>query len=95
MASGCIMGTCPECGDLVWEDDWIMYDDKIMHPDCRRSYIRRRSGMSEEQFERLTRAQSLREEIQETRQIIAESVKFWNERLAALEKELAKVKKGE
>lgn len=95
MASGCILGTCPECGDLVWEDDWIMQNDEIMHTGCRGSYIRRRTGMSEEQFERLTRAQSLQKEIQETRQIISESVKFWNERLAALEKELAKVKKGE
>lgn len=95
MASGCILGTCPECGDLVWEDDWIVCDDKIMHSGCRRPYIRKRTGMSEEQFERLTRAQNLQKEIQETRQLIAESVKFWNERLAALENELAKVKKGE
>lgn len=35
MASGCIFGKCPVCGELVWEDDWFMDDNgKMYHQKC-------------------------------------------------------------
>lgn len=58
MASGIIIGTCPECGDLIWEDQWqIAIDDgftfEITHEGkCARDRFRRRHGMSESQFQR-------------------------------------------
>ena len=41
MASGCIMGDCPVCEELVWEDDWDMIDPGpeelliFIHPECK------------------------------------------------------------
>ena len=39
MTSGCIMGNCPVCDDLVWEGEWDMVDegDKLIfvHPECK------------------------------------------------------------
>lgn len=58
MASGIIIGTCPECGELIWEDQWqIAIDDgftfEITHEGkCARDRFRRRYGMSESQFQR-------------------------------------------
>ncbi len=58
MASGIIIGTCPECGELIWEDQWqIAIDDgvtfEITHEgECARARFRRRYGMSESQFQR-------------------------------------------
>ena len=35
MAGGCIIGTCPVCDDLVFEDEWQMTnDEKIVHEKC-------------------------------------------------------------
>ncbi|ABR46618.1 hypothetical protein Amet_4392 [Alkaliphilus metalliredigens QYMF] len=34
MASGCILDTCWVCDDLVWEDDWILYNEQFIHPAC-------------------------------------------------------------
>lgn len=32
MASGCIMGECPKCGEFVWEDEWDLDKyDRIVH----------------------------------------------------------------
>ncbi|MFX3631870.1 MAG: hypothetical protein ACE3L7_07295 [Candidatus Pristimantibacillus sp.] len=36
MASGCIMGECPYCRELVWEDGWTMDRfDRICCVGCR------------------------------------------------------------
>lgn len=36
MASGCILGECPVCDELVWEDEeWIVDNDKIIHKKCK------------------------------------------------------------
>ena len=35
MASGCLMGTCFVCDDLVWEDEWDMVGDRIIHEECK------------------------------------------------------------
>nr|WP_259547947.1 hypothetical protein [Heyndrickxia oleronia] len=35
MASGCILGSCPVCDDLIWEDEWDMTTDgKMVHEQC-------------------------------------------------------------
>lgn len=58
MASGIIIGTCPECGEIIWEDQWaIAIDDgisfEITHDGkCARDRFRRHYGMSERQFQR-------------------------------------------
>jgi hypothetical protein len=35
MASGCIMGTCPICDEFVYEDEWVLYGEEIIHESCR------------------------------------------------------------
>lgn len=39
MASGCIMGNCPVCDELVWEGDWDFIDTGkeliMVHPECK------------------------------------------------------------
>jgi hypothetical protein len=40
MPSGCIMGTCPVCNEHVWEDEWDMVGDIIVHADCKVNYKR-------------------------------------------------------
>ncbi len=89
MASGCIITlNCPVCGEIVWEDEWDMVGDDILHETCRREYIKRKYHLSEEQFSRLYGAQILRAEIQALRQE-AEEHKQWTERRAEeLEKKL-------
>lgn len=35
MASGGILGTCPVCQDLIWEDeDWIVTKYYMKHEEC-------------------------------------------------------------
>lgn len=36
MASGCIMEmSCWVCGEIVWEDEWDMHGDRIIHSECK------------------------------------------------------------
>lgn len=38
MASGCIMGDCPVCDELVWEDNWDLVDGEdliFVHTECK------------------------------------------------------------
>ena len=35
MASGAIIGECPICGELVWEDDWDLTNNITHHKDCK------------------------------------------------------------
>ncbi len=76
MASGCIMGTCPVCDELVWEDDWDIIDDIIIHAGCRRGYIKNKYGMNEKQFLRLCGASELRKEIAATIEELHSKARF-------------------
>lgn len=38
VASGCILGECPVCNELVWEDEWDMAGEVIVHSFCKRKY---------------------------------------------------------
>ena len=93
MASGCIMGYCPVCEEIVWEDEWRFFNDIMMHPGCVSAYIRSRHGMNEEQFLRLCGAQELRQAIHDTRQSFKNSMDFYTEKLVALEAQLAEIEK--
>jgi hypothetical protein len=35
MASGCIVGHCWVCDDLVWEDEIDIIDEHVIHRECR------------------------------------------------------------
>jgi polyhydroxyalkanoate synthesis regulator phasin len=85
------MGDCPVCGDLVWEDDWRIFDDLIMHPGCVSGYIKNRHGMNENQFLRLCGAQELRQAIQDMRAALKDSMDFYSQGLQSLEEQLAKI----
>lgn len=94
MASGCIMGTCPACDELVWEDEWDMIDDIIIHASCRRRYIKEKYGMNEKQFLRLCGTAELRKEIAETIEELKSSTAFYMEKLLLLESKLNKIEGG-
>ena len=91
MASGCIIDTCPVCDDLVWEDEWRIFDNIIMHSRCTSDYVKRRHGMNEEQFLRLSGAQELRQAILDTQLNLKDSMDFYTKKLQDLENELTRI----
>lgn len=95
MASGCIMGTCPVCEELVWEDDWDIIDDEIIHEGCRRGFIKNKYGMNEKQFLRLCGASELRKEIAATVEALKGSTHFYMEKLQRLEEKLNEIEGGQ
>ncbi|WP_066499984.1 hypothetical protein [Abyssisolibacter fermentans] len=34
MPSGCILGICPICKELIWEDEKPIFKDTFYHEDC-------------------------------------------------------------
>lgn len=39
MESGCIIEySCPVCGEMVWEDEWDIVGNDIIHETCRGEY---------------------------------------------------------
>lgn len=65
MASGCILGECPVCGNLIYEDEWTIIDDTIVHEDCKEQYMIKKYGMNEEQLQRLYGAREIKKQIAE------------------------------
>ena len=98
MASGCIIGECPVCGDLIWEDQWDIVGDVIIHESCRKAYFKATCHISEQQFCRLMGAAELRKDIQEAKAQLAEDIQFltdgYGHQIAELEKQLRKLEKG-
>jgi len=95
MASGCLMGTCPVCDELIWEDEWDIIDNSIIHAACRGGYIKNKLGMNEQQFLRLCGADELRREIRATKEDLARAKDYYMERLQLLEEKLDEIEKGE
>ena len=91
MASGCIIDTCPVCNEIVWEDEWRIFEGIIMHPWCVSDYIKSKHGMNEKQFLRLCGAQEVRQAILDTRVAFKDSMDFYNKKLQDLEEQLARV----
>ena len=88
MASGCLMGVCPACDELIWEDQWDMLNDTIIHESCRKAFLQKKLGMSEEQFLRLCGSDELRQETEATKTAMKDSMEFFTEKLLSLQKKL-------
>jgi len=91
MASGCIIGNCPVCGELIWEDEWFIFRDILMHQECQQEYIKLRYGMNEEQFQRLCGSQELRNDIQSLKEIEEERHSGIMEMLEEMENRLNQI----
>ncbi|MEG1565088.1 MAG: hypothetical protein RR365_15425 [Bacteroides sp.] len=98
MASGCIIGECPVCGEIVWEDDWDIVGDIIIHETCRKAYFKAKYHISEQQFNRLMGAEELRKDIAEAKTHFAADIKLLEEgyghQIAELEKRLKHLEKN-
>lgn len=91
MASGCIIDTCPVCDGIVWEDEWRLFDNIIMHPWCVPKYTKRKYGMNENQFLRLCGAQELRQAILDTQATFKDSMDFYEKILQDLKERLERI----
>lgn len=98
MSSGCILGECPVCGDLIFEDQWDIVGDVIIHESCRKAYFKATYHISEQQFHRLMGAAELRKDIQEAKAQLAEDIRLladgYGHQIAEFEKRLKNLEKG-
>jgi len=35
LASGCIIGECPICEELLWEDEYVLLEGELVHEKCK------------------------------------------------------------
>lgn len=95
MASGCILGECPVCGDLIYGDEWTIVDDTIVHEGCKEQYMIKKYGMNEQQLQRLCGAQNIAKQIADMEKGIDNEAKYFKRELNVLKKQLeAKTKNG-
>ena len=98
MASGCIIGTCPVCGEIVWEDEWDIVGNIIIHERCRKAYFKATYHLSEQQFNRLMGAAELRKDIAEAKTQLAEDIRLlkegYGDQIENLEKRLNALEKA-
>ncbi len=88
MSSGCILGVCPACGENIYEDEWAIVEDVIIHERCRQAYIRQKFHISEAQYSRLIKAEQLRREIEETKNLLAQEIKYLKDTYSAQIKDM-------
>lgn len=94
MASGCILGECPVCGDLVWEDEWDIIHDTILHERCKQNWYTQKYHLSKEQFNRLYAASELRKDIAELKNDLSEMHKAYQNQIKNLESALKNISRG-
>ncbi|GEM_PF-2532896 len=94
MASGCIIGKCPVCDELIWEDEWDIIHDKIIHSWCKKQYIKSRYGMDESQFLRLMGATELKKDIEFMKETEKERHKLTMECISNMGKRLKELEKS-
>lgn len=88
VASGCIVGDCPVCGDLIWEDEFDIVVNTTIHDRCKKQYIKSTYHMSEEQFQRFVGVNELRKNIEEAKKTEEERHRWSLDLISKLEKEL-------
>jgi hypothetical protein len=70
MASGCIMGTCPICDDLVYEDEWIFYGEEIIHESCREQAFLLSKGIRKHNLEQARKTDVIEEALKNLKAIV-------------------------
>ena len=91
MASGCIMGECWVCDELVWEDEWLVYNDLIIHEKCKRNAILQTRNIKN--FN-LTQAKKI-SEIQEDIEILKGIMSNCQDQIMRIEKMISNEKEQE
>lgn len=94
MASGCILGDCSVCGDIIWEDEVALAGDDLIHEHCKPDWYIKRYHLSEDQFRRLYGASELRRDIADLKKDLAGMVAIYQQHIAALENDLAELEKA-
>lgn len=92
MASGAILGTCPICGDVIWEDEWDIFDDSIIHERCKRKAAIKAARMSTEQYDKLCETRKVENEIKDLKKDMEDTFKYYKNQITELENKLEKIK---
>jgi trans-2-enoyl-CoA reductase len=95
MASGCIVGECPVCGEWIFEDEWCLAEDTLVHEDCKEQFFRDKYGLSEEQLQQLYGAQELKHDIEEIRKEFQHELKYFTQQINTLNKRLEGLERKE
>jgi hypothetical protein len=88
MASGAILGVCPVCEDVIWEDEWDIYEDTMIHEDCKSKFIADKLRITNGQFEKLSKEQKIISEIGELKRELESAFKYYSDRIRELENSL-------
>lgn len=95
MASGAILATCWVCEEVVWEDEWYLFKDSIIHEECLARAIKETTKLSTEQYNKLCRAKEIEQEIEDLKTDLKDTFKYYHDQVSRLEKELEKIKERE
>jgi hypothetical protein len=88
MASGAILGICPVCNEHIWEDQWDIYEDTIIHEDCKNKFIANKLKVTNSQFNKLSKEQKIKLEIEDLKRDMESTFKYYLDRINKLEKQL-------
>ncbi|MBW6409003.1 hypothetical protein [Clostridium weizhouense] len=86
MASGCIIGTCPVCDDVIWEDQWNIVGDTIIHEECKEAFMANQLKCTEGQTKILSKQQQIKNDIADLREDMKNTFRYYSNEIKRLEK---------
>ncbi|NFO03149.1 hypothetical protein FDB23_03315 [Clostridium botulinum] len=86
MASGCIIGICPVCDDVIWEDQWYMIGDTIVHEKCKEAFMANQLKCMEGQAKILSKQQQIKNDIADLREDMKNTFRYYSNEIKRLEK---------
>jgi len=71
MASGCIMEIqCLVCGEIVWEDEWDMHGEIIVHRWCKGDAILKAKNTTRFQYSQVKSLENIKSDMQSVKNLI-------------------------
>jgi len=88
MASGAILGICPVCNEHIWEDQWDIEGETIIHEECKSRFIEDSMKITNGQFKKLTKENYIQKQIEDFRTDLKNTLKYYTDEINRLERML-------
>lgn len=86
MASGCIIGECPVCGDLIYEDEWTIMNNISVHDRCKDIFIANKLNSTKGQVRILRRQEEIKRDIEYLKSSMEKTFLYYKNEIERLEK---------
>ena len=86
MPCGCVIcDECPVCGELVYDDEWTIIGDVILHEECKDTFMANQLKCTAGQVRILNKQEQIKQDIADLREDMENTFDYYKSELKRLE----------